>query len=174
MVGLACQGVANSVSLSAFPCIESSADSAYFTHMSLLILLNFEFLLHGLIQVRFCRFMVEQGSLELREGERVIHLLEAYSLVSSSLHGCSWDNYQVYSYLRKLGYIVGRHNVLWTSPKKRPPILGAKLENLSVQFADVKVSDGAQDDKKAREMLTEVNSQSIVSSSETEAGNSTY
>jgi hypothetical protein len=67
--------------------------------------------------------MVEQGNLVLLEGERVIHLLEAYSLVSSPLYGCSWDNYQVYSYLRRLGYIVGRHNVLWTLPKKRPPLL---------------------------------------------------
>lgn len=120
-------------------------------------------------------FMVEQGSLLLLEGERVIHLLEAYSLVSSPLYGCSWDNYQVYSYLRKLGYIVGRHNVLWTLPKKRPPMLPAQLENLCDQFADVNMSGGAQDDAKARDMLIEINSQServepkIATSPETES-----
>lgn len=100
---------------------KTRVNSDYLGHMSWL--LNFEFLFHELIQVWFCRFMVEQGSLVLLEGERVIHLLEAYSLVSSPLYGCSWDNYQVYSYLRKLGYIVGRHNVLWTLPKKRSPLL---------------------------------------------------
>lgn len=124
--------------------------------------------------------MVEQGSLELREGERVINLLEAYSLVSSPLYGCSWDNYQVYSYLRKLGYIVGRHNVLWTLSKKRPPMLPAHLENLSVQFAGVKVAGGAQDDDKACELLTEVGLQServeskIASSFGTETGKCIY
>lgn len=99
-------------------------------------------------------FMVEQGLLVLLEGERSIPLLEAYSLVSSPSYGCSWDNYQVYSYLRKLGYIVGRHNVLWTLPKKRPP---PQLESLTGQFADIKVSDDL------------LYSHTVASSSETDA-----
>ncbi|KAG0615329.1 hypothetical protein M758_5G032300 [Ceratodon purpureus] len=118
-------------------------------------------------------FMVEQGSLELREGDRVINLLEAYSLVSSPLYGCSWDNYQVYSYLRKLGYIVGRHNVLWTLSKKRPPVLPAQLENLTVQFAEVEVSDGAQHDDGICEMLSEVSLQSERVQSKTAFGSET-
>lgn len=98
--------------------------------------------------------MVEQGLLVLLEGERTMPLLEAYSLVSSPSYGCSWDNYQVYSYLRKLGYIVGRHNVLWTLPKKRPP---PQVESLTGQFADIKVSD---------DLLF---SHTVASSSETDA-----
>lgn len=59
--------------------------------------------------------------------------------------------------------------------KKRPPILAAQLENLSVQIADVRLSGGAQHDDKACEVLTEVRSRSkrvkpeIASSSESEA-----
>lgn len=121
--------------------------------------------------------MVEQGSLVLLEGERMIPLLEAYSLVSLPSYGCSWDNYQVYSYLRRLGYIVGRHNVLWTLPKKRPPTLAAQVENLSGQLADVKVSGGAQQNDQACGTLTQVRSQrvesDVASSSETKAGKST-
>jgi len=118
--------------------------------------------------------MVEQGSLVFLEGERMIPLLEAYSLASSPSYGCSWDNSQVYVYLRKLGYIVGRHNVLWTLPKKRPPLLTAQLENLSGQLADVKVLGGAQHNDQVCGISTQVcfprDKSGIASSSEIAGG----
>lgn len=75
----------------------------------------------------------------MREGERVVSLLDAYSLVSSPSYGCSWDDFQAYSYLKKLGYVVGRHNFPWTSPKNRPPGLPTDIANLSSQLAAVKL-----------------------------------
>jgi len=107
--------------------------------------------------------MVEQGSLVLLEGKRMIPLLEAYSLVSSPLYGCSWDNYQVYIYLRKLGYIVGRQNVLWTLPKKRTPMRTAQLENLSGQLVDAKISGGAQHNDQVCGTSTQVCSPKVES-----------
>jgi len=69
---------------------------------------------------------------------------------------------------------VGSHNVLWTLPKKRPPMLTAQLENLSGQLADVKVSGGAQHNDQVCGTSTEVCSSKveseIASSSETAAG----
>lgn len=75
----------------------------------------------------------------MREGEKVVSLLDAYSLVTSPSYGCSWDDFQAYSYLKKLGYVVGRHNFPWTSPKKRPPGLPTDIANLSSQLAAVKL-----------------------------------
>ncbi|XP_024370577.1 uncharacterized protein [Physcomitrium patens] len=100
-------------------------------------------------------FMVEQGSLLLREGERVVDLLEAYSLVSTPSYGCSWNNYQVYSYLKKLGYIVGRHNVPWTVSKKRPPMPADEVESITSQFAAVKTSEGTQETNTACSQLVD-------------------
>jgi hypothetical protein len=93
----------------------------------------------GIVLFLFDRYLIEQGSLVMREGERVVSLLDAYSLVSSPSYGCSWDDFQAYSYLKKLGYVVGRHNFPWTSPKKRPPGLPTDVANLSSQLAAVKL-----------------------------------
>jgi hypothetical protein len=85
--------------------------------------------------------MVEQGSLVLREGEKVIPLVDAYSLLASQAYGCSWDAFQTYSYLKNLGYIVGRYNVPWSfsTKKKQPPLpttsASSDIEELQTQFA---------------------------------------
>jgi hypothetical protein len=85
--------------------------------------------------------MVEQGSLVLREGEKVMPLVDAYSLLASQAYGCSWDAFQTYSYLKNLGYIVGRYNVPWSfsTKKKQPPLpttsASSDIEELQTQFA---------------------------------------
>lgn len=58
--------------------------------------------------------MVEQGTLELRTGERGMSQEEAYCLLATPAYGCSWNVYQVFGQLKKFGYIVGRHGVPWT------------------------------------------------------------
>ncbi|CAM6046859.1 unnamed protein product [Sphagnum compactum] len=86
-------------------------------------------------------YMVEQGSLVLREGENVMPLVDAYSLLASQAYGCSWDAFQTYSYLKNLGYIVGRYNVPWSfsTKKKQPPLpttsASSDIEELQTQFA---------------------------------------
>lgn len=86
-------------------------------------------------------YMVEQGSLVLREGEKVMPLVDAYSLLASQAYGCSWDAFQTYSYLKNLGYIVGRYNVPWSfsTKKKQPPLpttsASSDIEELQTQFA---------------------------------------
>lgn len=74
--------------------------------------------------------MVEQGSLIMLEGEKVMPLLDAYSLVTSHAYGCSWEEFQAYSYLKKLGYIVGRYKIPWTTRKEHPPVVATDVTEL--------------------------------------------
>jgi tRNA-splicing endonuclease subunit Sen54 len=60
------------------------------------------------------RYMVEQGTLELRSGGRGMSQEEAYCLLATPAYGSSWNAYQVFGQLKKFGYIVGRHGVPWT------------------------------------------------------------
>ncbi|CAM6129967.1 unnamed protein product [Calypogeia fissa] len=68
-------------------------------------------------------YMVEQGSLLLLRDDGVATLRqEVYDLLAVPSNGCSWDAYQIFCHLKRLGYIVGRHGTPWsTSKAKRPP-----------------------------------------------------
>ncbi|CAM6071981.1 unnamed protein product [Sphagnum tenellum] len=119
-------------------------------------------------------YMVEQGSLVLREGEKVMPLVDAYSLLASQGYGCSWDAFQTYSYLKNLGYIVGRYNVPWSfsTKKKQPPLLttsaSSDIEELQTQFAatdlanmDTTLKETSQTSSKSSDSVQEVMKQEL-------------
>lgn len=45
----------------------------------------------------------------------MIPLKDLYEIIAQEKSGCCWENYEVYRYLKGLGYILGRHGVSWTS-----------------------------------------------------------
>ncbi|XP_019085362.1 PREDICTED: uncharacterized protein LOC104710013, partial [Camelina sativa] len=63
------------------------------------------------------RYLSEIGELQIlgSEDDVVIPLKDLYEKVAEEKSGCCWENYEIYRYLKGLGYIVGRHGVSWTS-----------------------------------------------------------
>jgi len=63
-----------------------------------------------------CRYLSEIGELQIlgNEDDIVIPLKDLYEKIAEEKSGCSWENYEVYRYLKGLGYILGRHGVSWT------------------------------------------------------------
>ena len=60
--------------------------------------------------------MSEIGELQiLGDDDAVIPLKGLYEMVAEEKSGCCWESYEVYRYLKGLGYILGRHGVPWTS-----------------------------------------------------------
>ncbi|KAG8367874.1 hypothetical protein BUALT_Bualt16G0118000 [Buddleja alternifolia] len=62
-------------------------------------------------------FLAEIGALEvLNEDDVPVPLSNMYEKVTEdkNRHGCSWESFEVYRHLKFLGYIVGRHGVLWS------------------------------------------------------------
>jgi tRNA-splicing endonuclease subunit Sen54 len=59
----------------------------------------------------------EIGELQLLgdEDDVVISLKDLYGEIAEGKYGCCWENYEVYRYLKGLGYILGRHGVPWTT-----------------------------------------------------------
>lgn len=45
----------------------------------------------------------------------MIELKDLYEKIAEGKSGCCWENYEVYRYLKGLGYILSRHGVPWTS-----------------------------------------------------------
>ncbi|XP_031489486.1 uncharacterized protein LOC116257032 isoform X1 [Nymphaea colorata] len=64
-------------------------------------------------------YMAERGALLLlNDDASYLHLKDIYNLVTQGLHGCSWKCFEVYRHLKALGYVVGRHGLLWTTKCK--------------------------------------------------------
>nr|AAF32445.1 hypothetical protein [Arabidopsis thaliana] len=63
------------------------------------------------------RYLSEIGELQLLgdEDDVVISLKDLYGEIAEGKYGCCWENYEVYRYLKGLGYILGRHGVPWTT-----------------------------------------------------------
>ncbi|CAL9246049.1 unnamed protein product [Arabidopsis halleri] len=61
-------------------------------------------------------YLSEIGELQIlgNEDDIVIPLKDLYEKIAEEKSGCSWDNYEVYRYLKGLGYILGRNGVSWT------------------------------------------------------------
>lgn len=63
--------------------------------------------------------MSEIGELQILGNEDdddvVISLKGLYEMIAEEKSGCCWESYEVYRYLKGLGYILGRHGVPWTS-----------------------------------------------------------
>ncbi|CAH8384722.1 unnamed protein product [Eruca vesicaria subsp. sativa] len=49
------------------------------------------------------------------DDEDVISLKGLYEKIAEEKSGCCWESYEVYRYLKGLGYIIRRHGVPWTS-----------------------------------------------------------
>ncbi|CAH2063846.1 unnamed protein product [Thlaspi arvense] len=63
-------------------------------------------------------YLSEIGELQIMGSEDddvVIPLKDLYEKVAEEKSGCCWENYEVYRYLKGLGYILSRHGVPWTS-----------------------------------------------------------
>ncbi|KAL1225583.1 hypothetical protein V5N11_019318 [Cardamine amara subsp. amara] len=62
-------------------------------------------------------YLSEIGELQIlgNEDDIVIPLKDLYEKIAEEKSGCCWENYEVYKYLKGLGYILGRHGVSWTS-----------------------------------------------------------
>ncbi|CAM6084126.1 unnamed protein product [Calypogeia fissa] len=100
-------------------------------------------------------YMVEQGSLLLLRDDGVATpRQEAYDLLVVPSNGYSWDAYQIFCHLKRLGYIVGRHGTPWsTSKAKRPPretILG--LESKEDSELKEEIPTAANPSSKSSEM----------------------
>ncbi|KAL2641338.1 hypothetical protein R1flu_008925 [Riccia fluitans] len=78
-------------------------------------------------------YLVGLGSLALLHDGKVMYLQEVYNLLLTPAHGCSWIAYQTFAYLKRLGYIVGRHGIPWTTSRKRESLTPSKttLDNHS-------------------------------------------
>lgn len=61
---------------------------------------------------------MDRGSLVVMDGEEVMPAATVYNLLTDSRYGCSWGAYQCYAYLKKLGYVVGRHGVAYSDKAK--------------------------------------------------------
>ncbi|KAF8102130.1 hypothetical protein N665_0201s0415 [Sinapis alba] len=64
-------------------------------------------------------YMSEIGELQILgskdDDEVVIPLKGLYEKIAEEKNGCCWESYEVYRYLKGLGYIIRRHGVSWTS-----------------------------------------------------------
>lgn len=65
-------------------------------------------------------YMVEQGSLLLlRSDDTPILRQDVHDLLSASAWPCSWDAYQIFCHLKRLGYIAGRHGTPWSTSRAK-------------------------------------------------------
>ncbi|KAL2622458.1 hypothetical protein R1flu_002663 [Riccia fluitans] len=72
-------------------------------------------------------YLVGLGSLALLFDGKVMYMEEVYNLLLTPAHGCSWIAYQIFAYLKRLGYIVGRHGIPWTTSRKRENLTPSKM-----------------------------------------------
>ena len=64
------------------------------------------------------RYLSEIGELQMlgsEDDEVMIPLKSLYEKIAEEKSGCCWESYEVYRYLKGLGYIIRRHGVPWTS-----------------------------------------------------------
>ncbi|CAN6978159.1 hypothetical protein IGI04_037764 [Brassica rapa subsp. trilocularis] len=63
-------------------------------------------------------YLSEIGELQMlgsEDDEVMIPLKSLYEKIAEEKDGCCWESYEVYRYLKGLGYIIRRHGVPWTS-----------------------------------------------------------
>ncbi|CAN8305954.1 unnamed protein product [Cochlearia groenlandica] len=63
-------------------------------------------------------YLSEIGELQIvgnDDNDVVIPSKDLYEKIAEEKSGCGWENYEVYRYLKGLGYILSRHGVPWTS-----------------------------------------------------------
>ncbi|CAN6470599.1 unnamed protein product [Victoria cruziana] len=67
-------------------------------------------------------YLAERGALLLlNDGAGYFQLKDIYSLVAEGAYGCSWKCFEAYRHLKALGYVVGRHGLVWTTKSKAGP-----------------------------------------------------
>ncbi|XP_009116440.1 uncharacterized protein LOC103841642 [Brassica rapa] len=78
-------------------------------------------------------YLSEIGELQIlgnEDDDVVIPLKGLYEKIAEEKSGCCWETYEVYRYLKGLGYIIRRHGVPWTS--KDPAVTTPSGEEESV------------------------------------------
>ncbi|XP_010523767.1 PREDICTED: uncharacterized protein LOC104802043 isoform X1 [Tarenaya hassleriana] len=92
-------------------------------------------------------YLSEIGALQMVVGEEdedePISLQDMYKKVAEQNTGCKWEHYEVYKYLKGLGYIVARHGVPWTS-KDKPVHVGESSKDrdtITELFRDMQIRD---------------------------------
>ncbi|KAK9748292.1 hypothetical protein RND81_02G048100 [Saponaria officinalis] len=82
-------------------------------------------------------YLAEIGSLMLVDDKDTTVLLkEIYEKVANGKGGCTWEYFEVYRYLKSLGYIVGRHDIPWSLKSVRNcsnPVEGTVVEKTIVR-----------------------------------------
>ncbi|KAJ0245870.1 hypothetical protein HA466_0182740 [Hirschfeldia incana] len=92
-------------------------------------------------------YLCEIGELQIFGNEdEVIPLKGLYEMIAEEKSGCCWESYEVYRYLKGLGYILGRHGVPWTS--KSAAIMTPSGEEdegtVTKLLGDMQLSDNAR------------------------------
>lgn len=67
-------------------------------------------------------YLVEEGALHLcglTDDDECAPIRDLHKKLASGKHGCCFESYEVYKHLRTLGYIVGRHGVLWSGKNSK-------------------------------------------------------
>lgn len=58
---------------------------------------------------------MELGALHLVDNcDRSISPIEIYEKIAGKKSGCCWELFEAYRHLKSLGYIIGRHDVVWS------------------------------------------------------------
>lgn len=68
-------------------------------------------------------YLMQKEALIVQNGDFSMTIMDIYTYLMTGEYGCSWDAFKVYLELKVLGYIVGRHNVLWSNSSMNSRIL---------------------------------------------------
>ncbi|XP_047317709.1 uncharacterized protein LOC124921137 [Impatiens glandulifera] len=87
-------------------------------------------------------YLAEEGALHLLtdddDGDKVVQLRDLHNKLASGKHGCCFESYEVYKHLRSLGYIVGRHGVLWSTKSQ---LLGSSSMKIDELFEKLQINN---------------------------------
>ncbi|KAI5075117.1 hypothetical protein GOP47_0009193 [Adiantum capillus-veneris] len=85
-----------------------------------------------LLHIEEIGYMLQREALTVVDGDSFMNIMDIYSKIMMGTYGCTWEAFKVYIELKTLGYIIRRHNVLWSNslPKSRVP------KNLPQEFKD--------------------------------------
>lgn len=90
-----------------------------------------------LLHIEEMGYMLQREALILWNGDSVMNIMDIYSKIMMGAYGCTWEAFKVYLELKNLGYVIRRHNILWSSsslkskaPQKSPQQPSSELNNL--------------------------------------------
>eukprot|EP00250_Pteridium_aquilinum_P011772 c20297_g1_i1 orf=528-1448(-) len=68
-----------------------------------------------LLHVEEIGYLMQREALTILNGDSLMTIMDIYTCIMIGDYGCTWEAFKVYLELKTLGYIVGRHNVLWSN-----------------------------------------------------------